>query len=100
MSEHELFSYDPQSLKIILYYDDFEVTNEITRRKHKLKPFYYQLAYLYSQCRSKLKFIHLVAVVKQKYMKKFCCTPYIAAICRRITNTWRGTRKLMIDSIL
>ena len=71
MSEHELFSCHPQSLKIILYYDDFEVTNEITRRKHKLKLFYYQLAYLYSQCRSKLKFIHLVAFVKQKYMKKY-----------------------------
>ena len=71
MTEHELFSCDPQSLKIILYYDDFEVTNERTRRKHKLAMFYYQLANLYSEYRSKLKSIHLVAVVEQKYLKKY-----------------------------
>lgn len=28
IDEHELFSVDPRSLKIILYYDDLEVTNE------------------------------------------------------------------------
>ena len=71
MSEHELFSCDPQSLKIILYYDDFEVTNERTRWKHKMAMFYYQLANLYSEYRSKLKSIHLVAVVEQKYLKKY-----------------------------
>lgn len=43
MSKHELFSCDPHSLKIILYYDDLEITNERTRRKHKLAMLYYQL---------------------------------------------------------
>jgi len=71
MSEHELFSCDPRSLKIILYYDDLEITNERTRRKHKLAMFYYQLANIYSEYRSKLKSIHLVAIVEQKYLKKY-----------------------------
>lgn len=43
---HELFSSDPQSLKIILYYDDVEITNEQTKRKHKMSMFYFQLAIL------------------------------------------------------
>ena len=71
VNEHELFSCDPQSLKVILYYDDLEITNERTRRKHKLAMFYYQLANLHSEYRSKLKSIHLVAIVEQKYLKKY-----------------------------
>lgn len=34
VQNHELFSMDPQNLKIILYYH-VEVTNEHTERKHK-----------------------------------------------------------------
>lgn len=30
ISDYELFSCDPQSLKIVLYYDDVEITNEAT----------------------------------------------------------------------
>lgn len=70
IAEHELFSCDAQSLKIILYYDDLEITNERTRRKHKLAMFYYQLANMYPEYRSKLKSIHLVAIVEHKYLKK------------------------------
>jgi len=36
VQQHKLFSFDHQSLKIILYYDDLEITNEQTKRKHKL----------------------------------------------------------------
>ncbi len=71
INEHELFSCDPKSLKIILYYDDLEITNDRTRRKHKLAMFYYQLANLYSEYRSKLKSIHLVAIAEHKYLKKY-----------------------------
>ena len=35
VQNHELFSVDPQSLKVILYYDDVEISNEHTKRKHK-----------------------------------------------------------------
>ena len=41
VQDHELFSVDPQSLKIVLYYDDLEITNDRTKRKHKLSMFYY-----------------------------------------------------------
>ena len=71
VNEHELFSVDPHSLKIILYYDDLEITNEKTRRKHKLAMFYYQLANIYPAYRSKLKSIHLIAIVETKYLKKY-----------------------------
>ena len=56
MDEHELFSIDSRSLKIILYHD-LQITNERTSRKHKLAMFYYQLANMYTEYRSKLKSI-------------------------------------------
>ena len=71
INEHELFSVDPHSLKISLYYDDLEITNEKTRRKHKLAMFYYQLANIYLAYRSKLKTIHLIAIVETKCLKKY-----------------------------
>ena len=62
---------DPHSLKISLYYDDLEITNEKTRRKHKLAMCYYQLANIYLAYRSKLKTIHLIAIVETKYLTKY-----------------------------
>jgi len=73
MSEHELFSCDPHSLKIILYYDDLEITNERTRQKQKLAMFYYQLANIYSEYRSKFKSTH---PVEMKYLKNTAYTSY------------------------
>lgn len=39
---HQLFSVDPQSLQIILYYDDVEVCNPLgaSVKKHKLGMFF------------------------------------------------------------
>ena len=71
MNNHELFSTDPHSLKIILYYDDLEITNQQTKRKHKLAMFYFQLGNLYSEYRSKLKSINLLAIVENEYLKKY-----------------------------
>ena len=71
MKNHELFSTDPQSLKIILYYDDIGITNEQTKRKHKLAMFYFQLGILYSEYRSKLESINLLAIVESQHLKKY-----------------------------
>lgn len=71
VQQHELFSFDHQSLKIILYYDDLEITNEQTKRKHKLSLFYFQLANIYPEYRSKLKSINLLAIVEYRYLKKY-----------------------------
>lgn len=71
IGKHELLCCDPQSLKIILYYDDLEITNERTRRKHNLAMFYSQLANLYPEYHSKLKSIHLVVIAEHKYLKKY-----------------------------
>lgn len=56
--DHELFFVDPYSLEIILYYDDFKITNQQTKRKHKLAMFYFQQGIIYSEYRSKLKSIN------------------------------------------
>lgn len=68
---HELFSVDHKSLKILLYYDDLEITNKQTKRKHKLAMFYFQLSNLYSEYRSKLKSINLLALVETRHLKKY-----------------------------
>ena len=71
ISEPQLFSVDRQSLKIILYYDDLDITNEQTKRKHKLSLFYFQLANIYPEYRSKSKSINLLAIVEYWYLKKY-----------------------------
>ena len=68
---HELFSEDQKSLKILLYYDDLEITNQQTKRKHKLAMFYFQLGNLYSKYKSKLKSMNLLALVENLYLKKY-----------------------------
>lgn len=68
---HELFSVDHKSLKILLYYDDLEITNQQTKRKHKLAMFYFQLGNLYSEYRSTLKSINLLALVETCHLKKY-----------------------------
>ena len=68
---HERFSVDPQCLKIILYYDDLEITNQQTKRKDKLGMFYFQLCNLYPEYRSRLKSINLLAIVEHRYLKKY-----------------------------
>lgn len=81
MQTHKLFSSDSQSLKIILYYDDVEITNEQTKRKHKMSMFYFQLANLYPEYRLKLKSINLLAIVEYQYLKKYgmdaILTPFV-----------------------
>ena len=68
---HELFSVDNKSLKILLYYDDLEITNQQTKRKHKLAMVYFQSGNLYSEYRSKLKSINLLALVETRHLKKY-----------------------------
>ena len=82
---------DPQSLKIILYYDDVEVTNEHTKRKHKLAMFYFQLANLYPEYRSKLKSINLVAIVENQYLKKYGMDKILAPFIEDLKRLGRDT---------
>ena len=85
---HHLFSNDPTSLQIMLYYDDLEICNPIGSHstKHKIGKydyyvitigmcfsgiFYYLLGNISSQYRSCLKFIQLLAIVKHSYLKSY-----------------------------
>ena len=77
---HEIFSIEPQSLKVILYYDDLEITNQQTKRKYKLAMFYFKLANLYSEYRSKLKSINLLEITEQRLLKKY------GTVCRPVTG--------------
>lgn len=91
VQSHELFATDPQSLKIILYYDDVEIINEHTKRKHKLAMFYFQLANLYPEYRSKLKLINLVAIVEYRYLKKHGMDKILAPFIEDLKRLGRDT---------
>ncbi|XP_068704496.1 uncharacterized protein [Montipora foliosa] len=69
--QHPLFSTDDNSLKLLIYYDDFNVANRMTNKVHQLGLFYYQLINTKSVYRGKLNSIHLFAICKKPYIKEF-----------------------------
>ena len=71
VQEHELFSCDDSALRLLFYYDDVNINNPLTNKLHKLSFFYYQLANIKPIYRSKLKSVHLLAICKTSYMKKY-----------------------------
>jgi len=77
MLEHPLFSCDISALKILLYYDDVNVVNPKNNKVHSLGFFYYQLANLPPEYRSKLRSIQLFAVCKKQYIKKYGLDPIL-----------------------
>ena len=70
---HPLFSVDKSALQIILYYDDFTVTNPLgtKTKKFKLGAFYMMLGNLPPKHRSQLYTIQLVALCHSAHLKKY-----------------------------
>lgn len=71
IKRHPIFSIDKEALRILVYYDDINVINHMTNKVHKLGLFYYQLANIDQKYRSKTKSIHLFAICKNEYIKKY-----------------------------
>ena len=67
---HALFSNDDTALKLLLYYDDVNLCNPLTNKVHKITLFYYQLANIQIEYRSKLNVIQLLGVCKTCDLKK------------------------------
>ena len=63
----------PKALRLILYLDEFEVSNPLgpKRGMHKLMPVYFMIDNLDAQQKSSLKNIHLCLLVKYKYIKQY-----------------------------
>lgn len=59
---HEIFSKTPNSLAIILYYDELEIANPLGSRTHKIGMFYWSLANIYPEWRSSFRAINLLAI--------------------------------------
>ncbi|KAL9977562.1 hypothetical protein ACROYT_G014981 [Oculina patagonica] len=87
VQNHALYSTDPQSVKIILYYDDVEVTNEQTRRKHKLVMFYFKLANLYPD----LKSINFLAIVEYQLLTTHGMDNILAPFIEELKTLGRDT---------
>jgi len=68
---HPLFSRNPKALQIVLNTDDLEIVNPLGShvKKHKITIFYYTLANIPPQYRSRLTAIQLLAVAKTKHVR-------------------------------
>jgi len=84
IQDHPLFSIDHKSLKIIFYHDDVELTNEQTKRKHKMSMFYFRLGNILPEYRSKLKSINLLAIVEYRYLKKYGVEKILAPFIKEL----------------
>ncbi len=70
---HPLFLKDPSALAIVLNHDDMEIVNPLGSRvkKNKLSMFYFYLANISPQFRSKLAAIQLAAIARSRELRKY-----------------------------
>jgi hypothetical protein len=70
---HSLFSSDPQSLQIILYYEDLEIFSALGAnvKKHKVGAFYFSLGNLQPRNHSLLHIVQLVAFAKTPVIQSY-----------------------------
>ena len=70
---HPVFQQDKHALQLILNTDDLELTNPLGKNTkiHKVSMFYVAFANINPELRSKLSAIHLVAVAKTKFLRKY-----------------------------
>eukprot|EP00732_Lithocolla_globosa_P000924 Lithocolla_globosa_v1_NODE_368_length_4282_cov_1393.917909.p1 type:complete len:874 gc:universal NODE_368_length_4282_cov_1393.917909:3941-1320(-) len=68
---HPLFTHKPDGAQVQLYYDDFEVTNPLSSKTHKLGMFYTLNTNESIEYRSRLESIEVVAIAKTEHIRKY-----------------------------
>ncbi|XP_023821499.1 uncharacterized protein LOC101158135 isoform X1 [Oryzias latipes] len=83
---HPLFSEKPNSLQILLYYDDFETANPLGSKRtvHKVGALYFVLRNLPAKFNSALMNIHLVALFHTDDVKKYGFDPILQPLINDI----------------
>lgn len=66
---HELPTCDNVTLQLIFYYVNSNLDNPLANKIHKLRFFYYQLTNINAKYRSKLKYMHLLAICNTSLLK-------------------------------
>ena len=80
---HPFFQRFPKAIRIFLYYDDFLINNPLGSKTHqqKIGIFYVSFSNLPYDLREFLGNVHVLGIVKTKYMTKFgmnaCLTPFM-----------------------
>ena len=71
--ESAFFKKNASALRIILYTDEFEVTNALGAKKgiHKLMPVYFIVDNIDQDMKSSLRHIHLCLLIKYRHVKKY-----------------------------
>jgi hypothetical protein len=99
---HPIFGQDPKALKILLYYDDVEISNPLgsKTKTHKLAMFYWSLGNIYPEFRSTLRVINLLCIVKSVHLKKYGLNRVLKNFVTEIKNLESpGGKKLLIKGI-
>ena len=82
-NRHPIFSSRHPSLAIVLYFDEIDVTNALRNRSRtpKMGMFYFTLANIPVQFRSKLQNIHLLAEAPAAFLRKYGAKPLLHDFC-------------------
>ena len=81
-----LFGNDPQSLKIHLYYDDFQISHPLGNKiqKYKLNAFYFLLGNIEPKCRASLDVINLSILCHNHLSKAYGLSTIIDPLLKDI----------------
>ena len=93
-----LFQRNPSAIQIVLYTDEIELVNPIGAhvKKHKVTMFYYLLANIPPQFRSKLSGIYLVGMAKHLDMKYFGPGKLLSDFMSTVSNLSQGGIEMQI----
>ena len=83
---NSLFVEHPNALRLVLYSDEFEVSNPLGPKKgaHKLMPFYFLLDNILPNLKASLKHIHLCILAKFSHVKKYGYGPILKPLLEDI----------------
>lgn len=70
---HDLFVENNNALRIVLYYDELEICNPLSKQSgtHKIGVFYFILANLPISYRSRLPAIRILSIIKRNVMSEY-----------------------------
>ncbi|CAM4833026.1 unnamed protein product [Rotaria magnacalcarata] len=87
----------PDSLKIILFYDDIGINNPLGSRVKSVGMFYWTLANLPRFVRSQDRRVFLLACIEKKYLKQYGFTPVLDDFFHAIGELETNGLSLVID---
>lgn len=94
---NELFKNKPDSLQILLYYDDVNYTDTASARPTKMGMFYFTIANIHPAYRSSLKYIYLLSAVDSDILQNYNISEILKPIVTDLKTLENGINSLNGD---